>query len=468
MKNNTNFNWRKILALALAAVMLISTIALFLSILAGCQKNDPADDPNKIEKPGYTALKKITYPEVYAFDNIDKRLEVIENYPVEKPFLKAVDDFSYRSAAALLAANEQGENFNFSPLSLYLALALATSGAGPDSATQMELLDLLGASEALATSSQSASTADLLSTQSKNLYHQLFLKNEIGQLNIANSLWMDDEVNGQKIDFQDKFIENAAQNFFASVYSVDFSDQEKTGAAMAEWVSEHTNGKIEPTFNFDSLQVLSILNTIYFYDQWDRRFDEKTTAPDIFYLSDGNEVEVDFMNQTQSSASFARGENYTRAARPLKNGGEMIFILPDKGVNLYSLVDSAEKMEAAFTGGSQSNGEVVWKMPKFSYDTKLELKEVLQKLGVSAAFTGDADFSNLSEETQIFISNIKQDTFIAVNENGVEAAAFTQIDFDTTSMPTGRAEMILDRPFIFGITAPNGSPLFIGLCENPA
>ncbi|MDD2364081.1 MAG: serpin family protein, partial [Eubacteriales bacterium] len=60
------------------------------------------------------------------------------------------------------------------------------------------------------------------------------------------------------------------------------------------------------------------------------------------------------------------------------------------------------------------------------------------------------------------------ETHIAVDENGVEAAAFTQVNFATTALPLERVEMTLDRPFIFALTAANASLLFIGICENPA
>ncbi|MDD2427150.1 MAG: serpin family protein [Eubacteriales bacterium] len=432
---------------------------LFASAVS-CQKGE-------LNEPGGNALVEVIYPEVYAFDDVEKRLEIQEDYPVDAPFLKAVENFAYRSSAALLASHEKGENFNYSPLSLYFALAVATTGSGTGSQTQTELFKALGADMAFASSSQSSLPINLLSEQSRNLYYQLFRENEIGQLKIANSLWMDDEVNGQEILFHDDFVENAAENFFASNYSVDFSDKETTGAAMSDWVSTHTKGKIEPVFDFSPLQVLSILNTVYFYDQWNRRFEENDTAPDTFHLADGSEVEVDFMNQSQESNSYVRGENYTRAALPLKNGSEMIFVLPDTDVSPYDLVASSEKLEATFTAGESLAGEVVWKLPKFTFETKMDLKETMQELGVKEAFTENADFSQLTPQTLIYISDIKQDTYIAVDENGVEAAAFTQINFDTTSLPEVRGEMILDRPFLYGITAPNGSLLFIGVCENP-
>ena len=66
-----------------------------------------------------------------------------------------------------------------------------------------------------------------------------------------------------------------------------------------------------------------------------------------------------------------------------------------------------------------------------------------------------------------FISGINQETHIAIDENGVEASAFTQIDYAGAAMPEGRAEMILNRPFIYAVTTSNGMILFVGICNNP-
>ncbi len=457
MKMFISANWYKLLSLILVC-----------SLLLGATVSCSTDSKNDKSSSKGHALLDVIYPEAYAFDDIDKEVENRERHPVQPDFLIALDHFSYRSTAALLQAqDEEHKNFNYSPLSLYFALALASTGAGENSKTRAELFDVLGVTEAFEASSQAEDSAALLSTEMHNLYQQIYRKNEIAQIKIANSLWLDDEVAGQEVLYNEEFVQNAAQNFYASVHNVDFADEENTAAAMASWVSEQTNGKIEPTLEFDPLQVLSILNTVYFYDQWVDRFDESATFKDSFYLSDGSELELDFMRQNLSSAAFTRGENYTRSYLSLKNNGQMIFVLPDEGIAPSELIDSAENIEKVLTEGTDFHGEVIWKVPKFSFDTKIEMKETLQALGVASAFSGEADFTEISEQTELFINDIQQETHIAVDENGVEAAAFTQVNFATTALPLERAEMTLDRPFIFAITAANGSLLFIGICENP-
>ena len=400
---------------------------------------------------GTNPIMDVIYPKALAFDDLDAMWEVRDQNPVDDGFVAALNAFSYRTSAELF--KQKGENINYSPLSLYYALALAASGAEGD--TQKELLSLLGVMD-----------GETLSKQSGNLYRLLYSDNDIGKLKIANSIWMDEDMNGEPIEFKEDFVKNAAENFYASSYSVDFANKD-TGKAMAKWISDNTKGTLNPSIEPDKEQILSIINTVYFYDQWVDRFNKEKTANDVFHLADGNEVECDFMNQEFGSAGFVKGDGFTRASLGLKNAGRMIFILPDEGISPYELLAGPERMQQTFEGGEDGHGEVVWKIPKFKFGSSLTLVDMLKSLGISSAFTPDANFSGITDH-MAFITGVRQETHIAIDENGVEASAFTQIDYAGAAPPEGRAEMILDRPFIYGITAGNGTLLFMGVCENPA
>jgi serpin B len=67
-----------------------------------------------------------------------------------------------------------------------------------------------------------------------------------------------------------------------------------------------------------------------------------------------------------------------------------------------------------------------------------------------------------------YITDVIQETHIGIDEDGVEATAYTQVNFFGAMPPNGRADMILDRPFIYGIITHDDTILFIGVCENPA
>ncbi len=404
------------------------------------------------DKSPYTgAILDVIYPQSYAFEDSDAERAVRRQNPVNADFIEALNEFSYKTGAYILT--DANKNINYSPISIYFALSLAASGAEGD--TEEQLLTLLGISD-----------KEVLTKQCGNFYRMLYRDNEIGKLRIANSIWMDDELNGEPITFKNDFVRYAAENFYASSHSVDFAKDE-TREIMADWISTNTNGTLSPTLDINPEQILSIINTVYFYDQWIDRFDKNKTAEDAFYLSNSSEVKADFMNQIYGSAGFTKGKDFTRASLGLKNAGRMVLILPDEGVSPYELIATPEEMKHTFEGGENFMGEVVWKIPKFSFGSKLTLTNMLNSLGVSSAFTADADFSGITDHLA-FITDVRQETHIAIDEDGVEATAFTQIDYCGEALPEGRADMILDRPFIYGITAQNGTLLFIGVCENPA
>lgn len=418
---------------AAAACAAVVTGAVYLFPKAGSRPNLGL---NKTGGP----LVNVTFPKAYAYGSARN------NDPVDQAFLSGVSAFSYQTASRILSSGHG--NANYSPLSLYYALALAASGANGE--TSDELLTLLGTAD-----------RDTLSVQCGNLFRQLYTDNAIGKLKIANSLWMNREVS-----WKQAFVTNAAENLYASSYSVDFSDAE-TGKAMGKWISDNTNGLSSPELTTSSEQILSILNTVYFYDEWIDRFDKAQTAKDTFTLTGGASVSCDFMNQTSGGTDFAKGSGFTRSGLKLKNGGKMVFILPDEGVSPEELLSSPEKMKEAFEGGECSSGEVVWKIPKFRFGCELDLADMLKSLGIASAFRQDADFSGITDGAAV-LSSVRQETQIGIDENGVEASSFTQIMLAGTSAPRGRADMILDRPFLYGITRSDGTLLFVGICENPA
>lgn len=427
----------------ISIVAIVASVAIIIAIVLLTSRDNNL-------KSG-EAIINVVYPKAYAYTDLDVRREVREQNPVDDDFIKALNEFSYKTSANILI--EDGKNINYSPISLYFALSLAAFGT--EGETEEQLLALLGVSD-----------KEFLSEQCGNLYRALYKDNEIGKLKIANSLWMDDELKGKTITFKDDFVRQAADNFYASSHNVDFANDE-TGKHMADWISTNTNGTLSPKLEINPDQILSILNTVYFYDQWIDRFDKNKTAEDVFYLSNGSEVKADFMNQTYGSARFTKGEGFTSASLNLKNGYEMVFILPDEGVSPYELIESPEEMKQTIEGGESFFGEVVWKIPKFSFGSKLSFAKMLKSLDVDAAFAADADFSGITDH-MAYITDVRQETHIGIDEDGVEASAYTQINYFGAAPPEGRADMILDRPFIYSITTQNATLLFIGVCENPA
>lgn len=402
---------------------------------------NPASD-NKLK-----TIMSISLPKAFSFSDIISKNLYDEKNPVDDNFFSALDNFSYKTASKILKTS--GNNSNYSPISLYYALSLAASGANGKTAD--ELFSLLGISD-----------KSVLSKQCGNLYRQLYMDNEIGKLKIGNSLWIN-----KSFEVKDSFIKNACENFYTESFYVDFADS-KTGKAIGKWISDNTKGNIIPSIETDSQQILSILNTVYFYDEWLEKFKTEDTKSDTFYVSESETVQCKFMNRPYIRGEFSKGNGFKRSGIELLNGGEMVFILPDKGVSPSELISTPEKMKEAFEGGKSYEGRVLWQIPKFSYNSKYDIIKELEALGITSAFKANADFSGITK-VSAFISDIRQETHIGIDEQGVEASAYTSIMISNGGpMPDIKTEMILDRPFLYGITAANGTLLFVGICENPA
>ncbi|MCI8550288.1 MAG: serpin family protein [Lachnospiraceae bacterium] len=427
-------------ALAFAACLLLIAAGIFSLSRAKLGKS-PTENPRlEAARP----LMEVSMPPARSFDDWETAMKVREENPVEESFTDSLSSFSYETASALFAGGN--ENINYSPVSLYYALAMAATGA--EGETKEELLSLLGVQD-----------TETLKEQCGNYYRRSYTENEISTQKISNSLWLDTSAS-----WKQSFVENAAENFYASVFSMELGTEE-AAQAMSHWIKEQTDGSLSPNLSSGGETALSLINTVLFHDEWIDQFDESKTKPDSFYPSEDSPVTCDFMNRTYDSHGFCVGEGYTRSSLSLKNGS-MVFILPDEGVSPRSLIDTPEKMRETFEGGESYYGEVVWQIPKFDFSSSLELGDTLKALGITSAFEETADFSGITDDT-VFFSGITQGTHIAVNEEGVDASAFTLIDYAGAAMPQGRADMRLTRPFLYGVTGAGGELVFVGICENP-
>jgi serpin B len=89
-------------------------------------------------------------------------------------------------------------------------------------------------------------------------------------------------------------------------------------------------------------------------------------------------------------------------------------------------------------------------------------------LGMVEAFDIDADLSGMTGKRDFVIQDVVHEGFVAVDENGTEAAAATAVLIGNTSLPP-EATLSVDRPFIFAIIdRATGATLFIGRVVDPS
>lgn len=415
-------------------------------------------EPTKgISAYGVTLLAGAEYPKSVSYEDYEGKSAVWTENQVTEDTHYALKAFAYSTAAKVLA--NKTDSGCYSPLSLYQALSMLASGA--EGQTQAELLSLLGQPD-----------AETLMDQAGKLYRVNHSDNEVDILKIANSLWLDETAeDGTKIGYNEEWVLSTAANYYADVYQMEFSDSD-AGGALGAWIAEKTGGFLQPTgaeLGIPEETVMAMVNTLWYRGQWRDRFDPARTEEGDFTTEADETVRTEFMHRTDSDAYFVRGDGYTRASLGLGKGS-MTVILPDEGTNVDALL-TEERLWDLFENDEYQRGEVRWSVPKFETNAAYGLEETLQSLGVSEAFTDAADFSRISD-TPLKLTKVRQGTHIALNENGVEAAAYTELEVAAGAAAPeedpGIAEMNLNRPFIYLIQAHDGSPLFIGVVRNPS
>jgi serpin B len=194
----------------------------------------------------------------------------------------------------------------------------------------------------------------------------------------------------------------------------------------------------------------------------------------VFNLSGGNQVTVPMMKQTESF-NYNQGKNYQAAELPYQGLQlSMLILLPAKGqfdefeksfdyVKLQNILDDLKDETPA-------NRKVRLTMPKFEFTSDFKLKQMLTELGMPKAFdAGTADFSGMTDEGPLWIDDVIHKAFIAVDEDGTEAAAATAVIM--VGAAPGQPEIVdftMDRPFIFLIRdIETDTILFMGRVMHP-
>lgn len=211
------------------------------------------------------------------------------------------------------------------------------------------------------------------------------------------------------------------------------------------------------------------MNALYLEAPWELPFEKSLTEPAPFHRADGSRVLVDTMVQPLLATTLTQGEGWRAARLPYAGRAlAMTLVLPDPGrMPEAERVLASRGLTEVLAEGRRAVLDV--RLPRWTFRTQAPLKGVLQQLGMRAAFepTG-ADFRPMTEEDlQLSISAVLHEGFVAVDEEGTEAAAATAVVMGETSAPVTEP-FHLDRPFLFAIhDVEHGTPLFLGRVDDP-
>ncbi len=355
-----------------------------------------------------------------------------------------------------IAGGQPGTNIFISPFSVSTVLQMVANGAAGDTKAEVQrVLKTAGL------------PPEALNAASKDLNQSLNSQTNV-ILNLANAVWYQ-----EGIQLKPGFVSDNKNFFLAKLAGVNFGKPE-SAQTINDWAETSTHGKIKQVVQwpFDPLTRVILANAIYFKGKWERPFDKQATKDHSFnVLPGGTPKQVPTMWQ-RGHFNYQQGDGFQAVRLPYAGGRlQMYLFLPDTNsspTKLLADLNADTWQNKILPKFQDSDGTLA--LPRFKLDYDVILNDPLKALGMRQAFAVGADFSAMADEP-LFVSKVKQKSFVEVNEEGTEAAAVTTVTMRAMVefRPEKPFEMIVDRPFLF-VIADNQSKsvLFMGVIYDPA
>lgn len=352
-------------------------------------------------------------------------------------------------------AGNAAANTMVSPLSVLLALEMTRQGAKGETREEMDAVLYPGI------------TAD--AGQSALLAFADGLPSEEGaQLHLANSIWLNTENDIFTPD--EEFLETEAAEYDARIFGAPFTEQ--TCEDINSWVESETDGMITDILDeIPKGAVMYLVNALAFEAEWESVYTSYQVQDAPFYGADGSETTVSMMYD--ELYGYLSGENVQGFRRAYKEGYYFAALLPDEGTSLEEYLEGLDGETFLEIITQDNDARVVTGLPKFEAETKLELSEALEEMGMPLAFDADrADFGGMgscAEDYNLYISRVLHQTYVGVDELGTKAGASTAVEMvaESALLVEEPERVILNRPFLYAIVEKeSGLPVFIGTVEK--
>ncbi|XP_010834569.1 PREDICTED: serpin A3-7-like [Bison bison bison] len=402
-------------------------------------------------------------------------------------------DFAF-SLYKQLALKNPNKNVIFSPLSISIALAFLSLGAhGP---TVTEILEGL--------------KFNLTETPETEIHqgfqHLLQTFNQPSnqlQLSVGNAMFVSEE-----LKLLDKFRKDAEAFYASEVLSTNFKDSEAAVKLINEYVKNKTHGKIEKLFNdLDVLTNLILLNYIFFkggclvwgseeqilkiHQGFQHLLQTFNQPSNQLQLSVGNAMfvseELKLLDKFRKDAeAFYASEvlstNFKDSEAAVKLINEYVKNKTHGKIEkLFNDLDVLTNLILLnyifFKGHPCAVEQPLWlptflhidklSLPRFSISSDYQLRDILSQLGIKKIFTSDADFSGITDDHKLAVSQVVHKAVLDVGEEGTEGAAVTAVIM-FTSLPLHTLTVSFNRPFLLSIFCKETqSIIFLGKVTNP-
>ncbi len=382
-------------------------------------------------------------------------------------FKNSVESFASDFAACAYADYGQTDNFAVSPVSVYMALALASQCAEGD--TRQEILNALNV------------TNGQLKTHFATLYNSLAVERKAdgvvtGLLDLSNSIWINEGANVKK-----DCIQSLSDDFYAYLYSAPFAtDNINANKAVQDFVKKQTRGLIDKEFNLSMNTLFALINTLYLKTIWNTSGNELPYASGKYDFAayDGTVTSTQLLQGDYVSGRAAHFDAFDTFYTATADGYKIKFIVPCGGFTVDQ-VFTAQNL--ALVNGLKDYGgiddetdthyftRVLFPEYKCKYDKNI--KDLLKdNFGINSLFSGlRCDFTALTDN-ECYCSSICHVTDLTVDKNGIEGAAVTVLAvteaYPGTPVKNVREDFVIDKAFGFIITGSNDVTLFSGVVNG--
>lgn len=325
-----------------------------------------------------------------------------------------------------IAKEKKDTNLLISPISIFLALALTAHGA--KGKTLEEMLKVINSGKSI--EDLDKYTKEVLSVLEKSK-----------SIQVANAVLT-------KVKPTDTFTDSC-KSFNALIDKLVSVEQ------VNGWCKEKTNGKIPTILDSISDIEMCILNAVYFLGKWETAFNPKEIHELAFVKDSGEEQKVPMMSALFNDAQYYEDEKMQLMLLPYTEIGVTgVLMLPDRKIKIDDFIAELKNDYLIHALQYTETRKVSLTVPKFKIESEMKCKDVLMNLGMTTPFGDTADFSDITKETALKISDVTHKTFIDVNEEGTEAAAVTKVGMFRMMMPNPKdipVRFLCNRPFLFSV-----------------
>lgn len=194
---------------------------------------------------------------------------------------------------------------------------------------------------------------------------------------MGTSIFLDDY-----IVVNQRFSAIAHSNYDAMIKNLNFGASRESAAEINDWVNGITGGRISELVSEDAVSqsVIMMLNAIYFEGTWRHGFNDTITRD--FHLQPAKSIPKQFVSQTGNFYYFYSRKLNAKILRLPYNGRRfsMFIILPNAIGGIDELVERLEEQDINNDVWHMDEIEVRVALPKFKFDTTINLNSIIQKV----------------------------------------------------------------------------------------